>query len=346
MKALMCIFCLCMLCIVPSLVAAETQPYDVIVVRNDIPTEYVIALPYASLHEIPILLVSQDALSAEDERQLSGYYQDGARRALILGGMQNAVSQEVEERIRDIGYDVDRKWGLARESTAGIFAIDLWQTSPNAVLLNGSMAEAYLVSARTAMKLGCPVLFVDDVGLNENTARALEGLGCTKVYVVGPGIPDAVFTELDARGIATVRIGDDITPHDVEQPSRGGDVTVSPLSLLAGACIGALAVYAITGRRREPQAPGRIAEVSVPLFVLTEDERAVVRTIETAGGELRQDALPDLTGYSRPKVSRIVNDLEAKKILSREKKGKTYKVKVAKKFIIDDENAPPEKGAY
>jgi uncharacterized membrane protein len=71
----------------------------------------------------------------------------------------------------------------------------------------------------------------------------------------------------------------------------------------------------------------------VPLFVLTEDERMVVNAIVRAGGELRQDELPELTNYSRPKVSRIVNDLEGKQILMREKKGKTYKVSIAKKFI-------------
>jgi hypothetical protein len=317
--------------------AADEQPYDVILVRNDIPIEYIIALPYATMNQIPVMQVSQEALTPQEEKQLSGYYQEGARRALILGGVQNAISQEIEETIRDIGYDVDRKWGLARESTAGIFAVDLWETSPVAVLLNGSVPEAYLVGAKTAMTLSCPILLIDDSGINDDTIQALQELSCTEAYIVGPSISEVVLSTLDGMGVSYTLIGTDINPHDVEPAEKGG-VSLSPASLLAGMCIGIVAMYAILGTRRQQQPMQR--EISVPLFVLTDDERKVVEAIEGVGGELRQDALPDLTSFSRPKVSRIISDLEGKKIIAREKKGKTYKVIIAKKFIIEDENAP------
>ncbi len=316
---------------------ADERPYDVILVRNDIPIEYIIALPYATMYQIPIMQVSQYELTPEEEKQLSGYFQEGAQRALILGGVQYAISGEIEDTIREIGYDVDRKWGLARESTAGIFAVELWETSRLTVLLNGSVPEAYLVGAKTAMALSCPILLIDDNGMNGDTAQALQDLSCTEAYVVGPSIDDGVLATLDEMGIAYTLIGTDINPHDVEPEEKGG-LSLSPASLLAGIGIGVVAMYAILGFRRE-QAPEQ-KEVSVPLFVLTDDERRVVMAIEAEGGELRQDALPDLTTFSRPKVSRIISDLEGKKIIMREKKGKTYKVIIAKKFIIEDETAP------
>ncbi len=327
---------LMLLACLPSM-AAEERPYDVILVRNDIPIEYIIALPYATMHQIPIMQVSQGALTPDEERQLGGYFQEGAQRVLILGGMQNAISGEIERTIRDIGYDVNRKWGLVRESTAGIFAVELWGTSKVTVLLNGSVAEAYLVGAKTAMALSCPILLIDDNGMNDDTAQALEALSCTEAYVVGPYIGDGILAALDELGISYTLIGTDINPHDVEPVDEGG-LSFSPTSLLAGIGIGVVAMYAILGFRQE-QAQGQ-KEVPVPLFVLTDDERRVVMVIEQGGGEIMQDTLPDLTTFSRPKVSRIIGDLEKRKIITREKKGKTYKVIIAKKFIIEDENAP------
>jgi len=67
---------------------------------------------------------------------------------------------------------------------------------------------------------------------------------------------------------------------------------------------------------------------SVPVFVLTEDERKLVQALKN--GEERQEKLPGATNFSRPKVTRLVMDLESKGIISREKKGKTYKIKLDK----------------
>ena len=69
------------------------------------------------------------------------------------------------------------------------------------------------------------------------------------------------------------------------------------------------------------------------MFVLTEDERKIVDAIENMGGEIKQEELPEKTGFSRPKVTKIIQDLEDKKIISRVKHGKTYKVKIMKKFV-------------
>jgi len=311
--------------------SANESAYDAIVVRNDIPIEYIIAAPYAATHNIPIMQVSKESLTGEEEKQLSGYYQNGARRILILGGMQSAISEDIESTIREMGYDVDRKWGLGREITASIFAIDLWQTSPNVVLLNGSVPESYLVGMQIAMNLESPILLTDDNSLPDVTKKALEELGCKMIYVVGPSINDSILDEITAMNINYKRIGTDINPHDVEQDSKT-DISglIAPIPFILGIICGGVLLYALLKIRTSKRMP------EVPLFVLTEDERKVVDAIGKSGGELRQELLPDLTNFSRPKVSRIVNDLEGKKIFIREKKGKTYKVRIAKKFINKD----------
>lgn len=315
------------LCVSCASAGASPTEHDLIIVRDDIPIEYVIGLPFASAHDIPLLQVSGDALDANEQKQLAGYYQNGARRVLILGGVDTAISDAVEETIREIGYEVERKSGLARENTAALFAIETWKKSPHAVVLNGSVEESYLVGLQAAMQLSCPILLTNDTTLTYDTSRALESLGCETAYVIGSTIEQGVFDELDAMGIEYVHIGEDIDPHEViERPGDGLDL-LSPASFIFGALIGIVAMYALLRYRSTRQTP------EVPLFVLTEDERTVVNAIVRAGGELRQDELPELTNYSRPKVSRIVNDLEGKQILMREKKGKTYKVSIAKKFI-------------
>lgn len=311
--------------------SANESAYDAIVVRNDIPIEYIIAAPYAATHNIPIMQVAKESLTGEEEKQLSGYYQNGARRILILGGMQSAISEDIESTIRAMGYDVDRKWGLGREITAAIFAIDLWQTSQDVVLLNGSVPESYLVGMQIAMNLESPILLTDDNSLPDVTKKALEELGCKMIYVVGPSINDGILDEIAAMNIDYKRIGTDISPHEVEQDSKI-DISdlISPIPFIIGIICGSVLLYALLRIRTAKRMP------EVPLFVLTEDERKVVDAIGNAGGELRQELLPDLTNFSRPKVSRIVNDLEGKKIFIREKKGKTYKVRIAKKFINKD----------
>ena len=324
-----CIICLALVLLSAAGAAAQDANYDAIIVRNDIPIEYVIAMPYASSHNIALLPVSQDTLTSQEQKQLSGFYQNGAERILLLGGTETALSDEVEQTIRNMGFDVDRKWGLVRENTAAIFAIDVWKESDTAVILNGSFEESYLVGTQTAMTLGCPILLVQDDTLPQATVKALETLGVTHTYIVGTSsLSEDVFAQLTEKGLEIFRIGEDISVHDVASEGGYGDMTIPwPLVLFAGIALGC-AVFFIYTKRPVQKPPAEI-----PLFVLTEDERRVVDAIEAEGKELRQERLPELTTFSRPKVSRIVNDLESKQILIREKDGKTYKVKTAKKFI-------------
>ena len=60
--------------IVPIVSAAS---YDVIIVRGDIPTDYVVASIYANSAGIPIVLVNPDSIPGDIERELAGYAQSG-----------------------------------------------------------------------------------------------------------------------------------------------------------------------------------------------------------------------------------------------------------------------------
>lgn len=317
-----------LLILYPNLtMAQEKNDYDVIIVRNDIPVEYIIALPYSTTHNVPIIQVSQNVLSEQEYEQLLGYYEDGARRALILGGTQNAVSESIADAIHTIGYSVDRKWGDARESTAATFAKDFWSSSENVVLLAGADTSSFMMASRVAMKLECPILLTETGSLSHSTKDAISQLGTNKVYTISESLPEQIIEELASMGLTTVVVGSDVEYTDIE---KGDGFVYDILLFIAGLIIGGVAVFALKEVKRNTESP------EVPLFVLTEDERKVVSAIEKGDGEVGQDKIPEMTNFSRPKVSRIVNDLESKKIIMREKHGKTYKVKIAKKFINND----------
>ncbi|HII95491.1 MAG TPA: hypothetical protein HA367_07145 [Candidatus Methanofastidiosum sp.] len=89
--------------------------------------------------------------------------------------------------------------------------------------------------------------------------------------------------------------------------------------MLAGLFLGAVALLIVFRFKKDD---------SVPVFVLTEDERKLIQALKN--GEDRQERLPEATNFSRPKITRLVMDLESKGIIFREKKGKTYKIKLDK----------------
>lgn len=64
---------------------------------------------------------------------------------------------------------------------------------------------------------------------------------------------------------------------------------------------------------------------------LTDEERLVVEFIRSRGGEVLQEEIwKSEIGFSRPKVSRIVADLEGRGILERQQYKKTFKVSLVK----------------
>jgi len=60
--------------------------------------------------------------------------------------------------------------------------------------------------------------------------------------------------------------------------------------------------------------------------LLTDEEKHVLKELENNDGELTQKELTDRTGFSRVKVHRIVEKLEAKKLVKKYEYGQTNKI--------------------
>lgn len=299
---------------------SETLSYDVIVVRGDILVDYTVAQAYSQKEKIPILLTDPKTLSELSKRELMGFYDEGARKVLLIGGTTDAISENIELDIKNIGYEVTRIWDWDRAGTAARVAIDLWKSSRESVIINGNIEESYLIASKFAMKRGIPILITNETELPASTKEALEKINTRKVYVVGPMISENVVKSLSSQGIAVERLGKDINISDVRDLGEEGlNLKIDVISMLVGLLIGALALFLIFRFKKDD---------SVPVFVLTEDERKLVQALKN--GEDKQEKLPEATNFSRPKVTRLVMDLESKGIIFREKKGKTYKIKLDK----------------
>jgi uncharacterized membrane protein len=317
-------------CAIPVLVGENVdQSYDVIIVRADLPIDYVIAQAYAHKEGIPIVSTHPLYLNSIVRRELQGFKSQGAATVLIIGGADTAISADIEQDLIDMGFQVDRLWDWDRIGTAARVAIELWDTSSNAVIANADISESYLIASSISINLQAPVLLTTENQLPETTIQALETLGVEKVFLVGPKISAAIEEDLEARGIEIKRVGTDIEIRDIPLIRDEEPITreiFQPVPLFFGGAGGCVLGYIIFKLSK------KVKKREIPMFVLTEDEQKVVEAI---GEGVKQETLPELTGFSRPKITRIISDLESKQIISRTKYGKTYKIRVMKSIVED-----------
>lgn len=94
------------------------------------------------------------------------------------------------------------------------------------------------------------------------------------------------------------------------------------LSILSGIIIGSSVVFLIFTLQRKP------AEKQLVTSLLTDTEQVVIKAINADSGVSTQRRICDKTGYSKSKVSQILAKLEEKKVLKRERWGRTNKVTI------------------
>jgi hypothetical protein len=111
------------------------------------------------------------------------------------------------------------------------------------------------------------------------------------------------------------------------------DYTVAILLAITIALIaGVLVSLWIKPTRTPPQpvAAAPVDNLEIIKQALSDDEKAVLDEIKRAG-EITQDSLRFRLDWSKPKLSRILTNLDKMNVIQRERYGKTYKVFIAKK---------------
>lgn len=302
-----------------SALAADV-PYDVIVVRADIPTDYVVASIYAGAQNVPLVLVDPDSIKAESQSELSGYRGAGNQLLLIIGG-EDAISARVERQLDGMGYIVNRLWDWNRYGTAARVSIDLWGESPEAVIANGEDYAVFLTAQRVALEKHAPILFSTNESLPSETKDALRSLKTQKAFLVG--LDGSTGSELSVMGIAT-----EIVTGRPSEPSENGEGAAdgSGNLYMAAAAVAALAasiivLFAVSRKRR------------ASVLLMTEDEEKIVEILRMHG-RTEQSRLTSLTGFSKPRISRMLTDMEKRGIIEREKYKKTLRVKLKPKIAF------------
>ncbi|AHF80725.1 cell wall-binding repeat-containing protein [Thermococcus paralvinellae] len=309
--------------------AQENKPqYDLIIVRNDDLIDYIVALPYSKKTNAPILPVNPKMLDEKTRAQLYSYAQLGWRNVLIIGN-SNAVSKEVEDELLSLGFSVTRIGGEVRTETAEKLAVAFYPQGSSTVVLASAMDYgSALAAAKFAMEYELPLLLTLENDLSEHTIAGLKKLHPRLVIIIGTGLNETIEKKLQEMGYETYWMGHQIEPLPISKPEEPSPI---PWVVIGAVISLAIAVPIILYWAKKRWAANR-----VPIEVLTEKERIVVKAILEKGGKVKQEDLPELTGYSRPTVSRIVQELEKKQLVTREKVGKTFIVKLIKEINLKE----------
>ena len=310
-------------------VKGQTPIFDAVIVRGDIYPDWLIASAYAVTHKMWVIHLTsyneQDVL-----KMLEGLKSYKDRVQVLIVGAPNAVSLEFEGKLRSLGIMVSRIGGATRYDTSLLLAVNFWRDCEKIVLVNGLRVDQYMTALSLALKERAPIIFTKDGKPPEGFYQALEVhlKQVRGVIVVGDGLSGEDEGKLSSMGYSISKAEGNHEIRIVETWSWQYTLRniVNPYSLAIGLLIGIVAGYALSRARSRPQPKMDISEF------LTVDERKVVDLIRERG-ELTQDELPELTGFSKPKISRLIKDLVDRNVVTRKKSGKTYVIRLSDRFV-------------
>jgi len=298
------------------------QKYDVVIVRGDLPADLIIAQVYTQKEELPLIAITESGINDALKTELQGYRAQGYENVLIIGG-EEAISREIESILEVIGFEITRLWDWNRYGTSARVAINLWGKSDTVVVTQGDKQGRLLSAERVAIDYQAPLLLTETSVLPEQTKQAIQILGANRIVLIGD-VDESVRRELNQLGgLEETQIRQII----LEEPPKDTSFFVIGLIIggLAAAVLSVLFGSNLIKKQEE-----------IPYNILTDDEQVIIDIIIKEGGSMKQQNLPKLTSFSRPKVSRSVSGLIEREILIKEKKGKTFILKLQKTFKMND----------
>jgi putative cell wall-binding protein len=291
---------------------AEVE-YDAIIVRSDLPYDWTVAQAYAQRAHIPIITTYPDVLDQRTRDQLTGFKDTGHSNILVFGG-EDAISPNIEAEMVGQGFITHRIREVDRYGTSARAAVELYGGSESVVIVNGEDVDNLLNSQIAAFQTNSPILFIKEKEIPVSVKEALRLLDTKEVILVSSDVSEDVRAELESLY--------SINQFPVDTVKTGQrDLRV--LDIVIGLILGALLTLAVKYRKRE----------RVPYNVLTEDEEKIIKAIVENGGELGQDALYEKTGFSRPKISRVVSELVERDLLEKTQFKRTFKLKIKKELV-------------
>ena len=246
-------------------VGSISPPYDVILVRSDLPPDWLIAQTYSHSSGIPVVSTLAGTLEPHVETQLSGYKKAGFESVLIIGG-EAAISPKIQQELDRMGFATHRISEADRYGTSARVAVELYPNSDEVVMASGEDFEYYLEARRIASEMDAPILFAKRDEVPVSVLNAMAGIGAEEVVLVG--LNSKVTEDLLARGYS-VKAGPTAKPSALD---------TKYIYLIIGILFGTLGSVAVTRIKK--------ARDRVSYTLLTRDEEKVVKTIIEDGGEL------------------------------------------------------------
>jgi uncharacterized membrane protein len=295
-------------------VGGALSEYDIIIVRSDLPYDWTVAQAYSHRAQIPIITTSPESLDQSAQEQLGSFREMGYNSILVFGG-EEAVSQNVEAELVSQGFVTHRIREVDRYGTSARVAIELYERADTVVLVNAENIKSLLNSQIAALQTDAPILFIKDDEIPLSVKESFRQLEVKKIILIPSDISDQVKSEL-------------LSDFELKifSPGAAGDLELKNLRIFdiaLGLVLGAILVYILGMKKKE----------RVPYNVLTEDEERIIRIIEESGGEIGQDALYSKTGFSRPKISRLVSELVERDLIEKTQFKRTFKLKIKKELI-------------
>lgn len=157
--------------------------------------------PLSAKLDAPLLLSDTASLPKVVEDELARL---GVDTVWLLGG-PNSLSPAIEQRLKDLGYEVERRSGNSRFDTAAAIAKEVGRNSTGEVVLtlgehadqNRAFPDALSAGSLSASPQQMPLLLTRADDLPEVTQQALADLNTEKVWIVGG--PSSVSTNVQAR---------------------------------------------------------------------------------------------------------------------------------------------------
>ncbi len=305
----------------------QAPTYGAIVVRGDIYADWTLAMAFSMKERIPVLTLYKEVNEEEVIGVLTSLSE--ARRSVLIVGDSMAVPRGFEIILKSMGIDVDRVGGATRSDTSLQMIIrGFWVESKELIVVDGQKRELYIPALSLSSTCLAPIIYSTEGRLPENFYKVLENYmpNLETIFVIDNSLADEDLADLINKGYEIKKMN--ITTVEVPSKSSFEQALMwlkgKALGIIVGLITGTVVSYAMILRRKR-------SSTEFLMNFLTRDERTLVEVIKK-NKEVKQEDLPDLTGFSRPKISRMVNELVSRGILDKEVSGKTYVLRVRNLF--------------
>lgn len=180
----------------------QQSQYAVIVTGEDFP-DALCAAPYAKAISAPILLTKKGSLNSYTKDELKRL---NVKKAYIIGGT-GAISQPVEDSIKQLGIQTERIFGTSRYETSVKLADELKKITPytEVFLASGENYPDALSAASVAAIKGIPILLTKKAELPKVVEDFTKQTKITQTYIMGS--INAIYGVVSLKMPNPIRIG-------------------------------------------------------------------------------------------------------------------------------------------